>query len=135
MDIYQNEKLICIACEICRWHHERYDGKGYPDGLKGEQIPISAQIVALADAYDALINKRFYKESYSHEQAIKMILDGECGVFNPILIDCLVEAQGRIKEEIKVKNTKEYVQKVEKKSGRNRINISRNKKYVLKLKK
>ena len=95
-------------------HHERYDGKGYPDGLKGEQIPISAQIVALADAYDALINKRFYKESYSHEQAIKMILDGECGVFNPILIDCLVEAQGRIKEEIKVKNTKEYVQKVEK---------------------
>lgn len=135
LDIYQNEKLIRIACEICRWHHERYDGKGYPDGLKGEQIPISAQIVALADAYDALINKRFYKESYSHEQAIKMILDGECGVFNPILIDCLVEAQGRIKEEIKVKNTKEYVQKVEKKSGRNRINISRNKKYVLKLKK
>ena len=65
--------LVKVAAEICRWHHERYDGKGYPDGLKGEEIPISAQVVALADVYDALTSKRCYKDAYSHEQSLKHI--------------------------------------------------------------
>ena len=90
-----------IAGEICRWHHERWDGHGYPDGLIGEQIPIAAQVVALADVYDALVSKRVYKDAYSHEQAMKMILNGECGAFNPLLMEVLVEIQDKIKEEIR----------------------------------
>lgn len=89
--IDQNEKLMIVAHEICRHHHERYDGKGYPDGLKGEEIPISAQVVAMADVYDALTSERCYKNAFTHEEAIAMILRGECGAFNPILIQCLVE--------------------------------------------
>ena len=101
MGMYQNEKLIKIAYQICRWHHERYDGKGYPDGLTGEQIPIAAQVVSVADVYDALVSKRVYKDAYSHEQAMKMILNGECGAFNPLLMEVLVEIQDKIKEEIR----------------------------------
>lgn len=81
--------LIKIAMEVCRWHHERYDGNGYPDGLKGDEIPISAQVVALADVYEALISERCYKKAYSHEEAMRMILDGQCGAFNPVLLSCL----------------------------------------------
>ena len=77
IEMYQNEKLLQVAYQICRWHHERYDGKGYPDGLKGEEIPISAQVVAIADVYDALVGKRVYKKAFSHETAIHMILNGE----------------------------------------------------------
>ncbi len=84
LEYYKNEPLVRIAHDICRWHHERYDGKGYPDGLKGEEIPISAQVVALADVYDALISERVYKKAYSHEKAVEMILNGECGTFNPL---------------------------------------------------
>ncbi len=86
---YENEPLIRTAYEICRWHHERYDGRGYPDGLKGDEIPISAQIVALADVYDALTSDRCYKKAYSHETAVQMIQDGQCGAFHPLLLDCL----------------------------------------------
>ena len=100
LDVYRNEELVKTARDICRWHHERYDGKGYPDGLKGDEIPISAQVVSLADVYDALVSKRVYKKSFTHEQAMKMILNGECGQFNPILLECLVDIQGRIKEEM-----------------------------------
>ena len=100
LDVYRNEELVKTARDICRWHHERYDGKGYPDGLKGDEIPISAQVVSLADVYDALVSKRVYKKSFTHEQAMKMILNGECGQFNPILLKCLVDIQGRIKEEM-----------------------------------
>lgn len=100
MDYYQDEKLIKIAYEICRWHHERYDGKGYPDRLEGEKIPISAQVVSIVDVYDALVSKRVYKEAYSHEKAIQMIQDGECGAFNPILLECLLDIQDKIKNEI-----------------------------------
>ena len=89
LEHYKDEKMIKIAYQICRWHHERYDGKGYPDGLTGEQIPIAAQVVSVADVYDALVSKRVYKDAYSHEQAMKMILNGECGTFNPILLECL----------------------------------------------
>ena len=84
--------LFKIARDICRWHHERWDGSGYPDGLMCDEIPISAQIVALADVYDALTSIRCYKGAYKHDTAIKMILSGECGAFNPILLDCLVRA-------------------------------------------
>ena len=89
IETYRDEPLVRAAHDICRWHHERYDGRGYPDGLKGDDIPISAQIVALADVYDALVSKRTYKRAFPHEQAIEMILNGECGAFHPILLDCL----------------------------------------------
>lgn len=95
---YQDEPLVKTAREICRWHHERYDGRGYPDGLKGEDIPISAQVVSLADVYDALVSKRVYKASYSHEKAMQMILNGECGAFNPLLLTCLKDIEGEIQE-------------------------------------
>ena len=95
-----NEPLIKVASQICRWHHERYDGKGYPDGLKGDEIPISAQIVSLADVYDALTSERVYKKAFSHEKTIEMIQAGQCGVFNPILIECLVDIQEDVKREL-----------------------------------
>ena len=98
LKMYQGEILLEVAYQICRWHHERYDGKGYPDGLVGEKIPISAQVVSLADAYDALISDRVYKKAYSHEQAVKMILNGECGAFNPVLLECLTDIQDHLKE-------------------------------------
>ena len=98
LEMYHDEEMMKYAYEICRWHHERYDGKGYPDGLVGEEIPISAQVVSLADAYDALISDRVYKKAYSHEQAVKMILNGECGAFNPVLLECLTDIQDHLKE-------------------------------------
>ena len=101
MDFPQDHPLVHTAWEICRWHHERYDGKGYPDGLKGEEIPISAQVVSLADVYDALVSDRVYKKAYSHEKAMEMILNGECGAFNPILLECLLDIQDRIKRKVK----------------------------------
>lgn len=100
MERYKDEPLIYIAYQICRWHHERYDGKGYPDGLVGDEIPISAQIVSLADVYDALISERAYKKSFTHERAIEMILGGECGIFNPILIECFMEIEQKIKQKM-----------------------------------
>ena len=93
LPMYEDEPLMKVAYQICRWHHERYDGKGYPDGLKGEEIPISAQVVALADVYDALTSERVYKKAYSHEEAVQMICNGECGTFNPLLLECLCEIQ------------------------------------------
>lgn len=92
--------LIKVASQICRWHHERYDGRGYPDGLKGDEIPISAQIVSLADVYDALTSERVYKKAFSHEKTMEMIQTGQCGTFNPILIECLVDIQDDIKREL-----------------------------------
>lgn len=94
-------RFFRTAREICRWHHERWDGGGYPDGLKGEQIPISAQVVSLADTYDALTSERVYKSALPHERAMEMILHGECGEFNPLLIECLKESSDRIAEEVK----------------------------------
>lgn len=97
---FQDEPLIKVSREITRWHHERYDGRGYPDGLKGDEIPISAQVVSLADVYDALTSERVYKPAYSHEKAVEMITNGECGAFNPLLLECLVEAQDTIRQEM-----------------------------------
>lgn len=90
----KDEPMLEIAAKICRSHHERYDGKGYPDGLSGEEIPIAAQVVALADVYDALVSKRVYKEVYSGEKALDMILSGECGSFNPLIVECLCDISG-----------------------------------------
>ena len=96
----QEEPLVKVSYEICRWHHERWDGRGYPDGLKGEEIPIAAQVVALADVYDALTSVRCYKKAYSHETAVKMILHGECGQFNPILLECFIAIEAELKEDL-----------------------------------
>ena len=90
--------LLEYAYQIARWHHERWDGKGYPDGLKGDDIPIAAQVVSVADVYDALTSVRVYKDAIPHQEAIQMILDGKCGQFNPLLLDCLLEVQDRIAE-------------------------------------
>ena len=76
-----------VSHEICRHHHERFDGKGYPDGLVGDAIPLSAQLVAVADVYDALVNERCYKDAFSPEEAFHMIVNGECGVFSPRLME------------------------------------------------
>lgn len=93
-----NEEYIHYCYDICRYHHERYDGKGYPDGLKGSAIPLSAQVVSIADVYDALVNKRVYKDAYSHLQAVKMIVGGECGTFSPTLLEGFIEASSEFKE-------------------------------------
>ena len=98
--IDQENPLVKNACEICRWHHERYDGKGYPDGLKGDEIPISAQVVALADVYDALTSDRVYKKGFDHETAINMIVEGKCGAFNPILLECLCDGSNELKARV-----------------------------------
>ena len=114
LDMYRNEKLLKFAYEICRWHHERYDGKGYPDGLVGEEIPISAQVVSLADVYDALVSERVYKKAFSHEKALEMIQNGECGIFNPLLLQCMTEAQDKLKTMMEVaENELKGVEKTE----------------------
>ena len=97
---YQEERILQIAIEICRWHHERYDGKGYPDGLVGDEIPISAQLVSIADVYDALTSERVYKKAFSHEKAMQMIREGECGAFNPLLLSCLEEIADELQAEM-----------------------------------
>ena len=94
----RNEPIVKVSAEICRWHHERWDGRGYPDGLKGDDIPISAQVVALADVYDALTSKRCYKDGFPHEKALEMILNGECGAFNPLVLQCLKDLEADLKE-------------------------------------
>lgn len=94
------EPMLATAVQICRWHHERYDGGGYPDGLSGDNIPIAAQVVSIADVYDALVCRRVYKEAYSGEKALDMILSGECGSFNPILLECLCDISSKLIEDI-----------------------------------
>ncbi len=96
VELFREDPMIQLARNVCRWHHERYDGKGYPDGLEGDEIPLSAQIVSLADIYDALTSERCYKKAFTHEKAMSMILDGECGTFNPVLIDCMANLYNHI---------------------------------------
>ena len=100
LENFNEQPLLQTAYEIARWHHERWDGRGYPDGLKGDAIPISAQLVALADVYDALTSERCYKKAFSHEKAVQMILNGECGAFNPLLLQCLTDMQTDLKVEL-----------------------------------
>lgn len=90
-----SEEYARASYEICRHHHERYDGRGYPDGLLGENIPISAQLVAVADVYDALVNERVYKSAFSADKAFNMIINGECGTFSPKLMDCFTKCRDR----------------------------------------
>ena len=96
----QESPLVKTAYAICRWHHERWDGRGYPDGLKGEDIPIAAQVVAMADVYDALTSERCYKKAFGHDKAMEMILNGECGQFNPLLLECLTDTGARLHAEL-----------------------------------
>ncbi len=105
LPFHQDEPLVRVSYEICRWHHERYDRRGYPDGLKGDDIPISAQIVSIADVYDALTSERVYKKAFSHETAIKMILNNECGTFNPMLIECLTDIADTLPTELQKSNS------------------------------
>ena len=100
LENFNEQPLLQTAYEIARWHHERWDGRGYPDGLKGDEIPISAQLVALADVYDALTSERCYKKAFSHETAVQMILNGECGAFNPLLLQCLTDVQTDLKVQL-----------------------------------
>lgn len=116
----QNEPLVKIAREICRWHHERWDGRGYPDGLKGDEIPISAQVVSLADVYDALTSERCYKAALDHETALNMIVNGECGAFNPLLLECLMDGADQIKQAMQ--ETEEEKQKDAEQSQRQEAN-------------
>ena len=104
LDNFAEQPLLQTAYEIARWHHERWDGCGYPDGLKGDEIPISAQLVSLADVYDALTSERCYKKAFSHEEAMQMILNGECGAFNPLLLQCLTNIQSDLKVELQQHN-------------------------------
>lgn len=106
----KEEPLVKTAYEICRWHHERYDGGGYPDGLKGEEIPVSAQVVALADVYDPLTSERCYKDAYSHEKAIEMILAGQCGAFNPLMLECFLDISSSLKKKMGYKSKERYEQ-------------------------
>jgi len=114
----QEENEFYQYCsDICRYHHERYDGRGYPDGLKGDEIPISAQIVALADVYDALTSERCYKKAFSHDVAVQMILDGKCGSFNPMVLECLTDIADQLplelsQEEILDGNNRKSLQNV-----------------------
>lgn len=98
LPFHEDEIVVREARNICRWHHERWDGGGYPDGLVGDEIPLSAQVVSVADVYDALITERCYKSAYPHEKAIEMILGGECGCFNPVLLECLSELSNEIQD-------------------------------------
>ena len=100
LKMYQDEPLVKYGKEICLGHHERWDGQGYPNGLKEDEIPISAQVVSIADCYDALVGNRVYKPPFTHEEAIKMILTGQCGQFNPLLVECLSDIGDQLKLEV-----------------------------------
>lgn len=103
----QKDPLIKTAYEICRWHHERWDGRGYPDGLRKDEIPLSAQVVAMADVYDALTSERCYKKAIPHEEAIEMIIQGKCGEFNPLIKEALLD----IEKELKTMNKRNIEEK------------------------
>lgn len=90
-----------ISYDIIRHHHEKYDGCGYPDGLKGDEIPLPAQLVSVADVYDALVNERCYKDAYSTDEAFRMIVNGECGVFSPRLMEVFRNVRDRFEELVK----------------------------------
>lgn len=100
LEYVQDRESFSYCYEICRHHHERWDGRGYPDGLAGNRIPIWSQAVSLADVYEALISERVYKAAYSHAEARAMILNGACGVFNPLILDCFLAVEERLAAEV-----------------------------------
>jgi putative two-component system response regulator len=91
-----SEEYKRVGMEISRYHHERYDGNGYPEGLVGDEIPISAQLVSVADVYDALVHERVYKNAYPKDRAFRMIINGECGTFSPQMLECLRNCRERM---------------------------------------
>ena len=101
MGVYKDEDLVKYAYQICRWHHERYDGKGYPDGLVGEKIPIASQVVSLADVYERLISGEKTGSPVSEKEAIESVIQGKQGAFNPILLECLAEIKDKLQENVK----------------------------------
>lgn len=103
-----DDDFALVARQICRHHHERYDGKGYPDGLVGEDIPIAAQVVSLADVYDALVTDRVYKAAYTPEVAYNMIQNGECGTFSPKILKCFEKLRVQF-EEVRKTNQEEII--------------------------
>lgn len=106
----EDSEFYTYCYDICRYHHERYDGNGYPDKLAGEDIPIWAQVVSIVDVYDALVSKRVYKMPYAVDEASRMIHDGECGVFSPKILDCFDLAREELfalSEEISFADDKE----------------------------
>ena len=105
IQFFKNEPLMKYAYEICRWHHERWDGHGYPDGLIENAIPISAQVVSVADVYDALTSERCYKKAFTHEKALEMIRNNECGVFNPLLLESLNDVADILPKELNDQRT------------------------------
>ena len=123
---HKDSELVKLGYQICRWHHERYDGRGYPDGIKGDDIPIAAQVVAMADVYDALTSERCYKPKIEPDKAVDMIMNGECGQFNPLLTECLLEILPRLKTELNVmsigNNTEEKLQETVKQILKNDSN-------------
>lgn len=98
LDIVQDNEQLQASYDICRYHHERSDGKGYPDGLRGDEIPLSAQLVAVVDVYDALVSERVYKKAFDKDTAYHMIMDGKCGSFEPKILKCMEYARTRIEE-------------------------------------
>jgi putative two-component system response regulator len=96
----EDNEFFRYCYDICRYHHERYDGNGYPDKLKGNQIPIWAQVVSIVDVFDALVSKRVYKQAYPVQEAEAMIMRGECGVFSPDLLDCFKLAKQELRHAI-----------------------------------
>lgn len=106
-DFVEHNPMFNYARRICRWHHERWDGQGYPDGLSGDDIPICAQVVSIADVYDALTSERVYKPAFTHEQALNMIFRGECGQFNPELLEALREVADTLSERIMAKASRQ----------------------------
>lgn len=106
-DLIAHNPMFNYARQICRWHHERFDGRGYPDGLVGDSIPICAQVVSLADVYDALTSVRVYKPAYSHEKALEMIFNGECGQFNPEVLDAMREAADTLRDRIEQNSSRQ----------------------------
>lgn len=108
IQVDQDQKLLRYAHDICLYHHERYDGSGYPDGLVGEEIPLAAQVVSLADVYDALTSKRAYKDAFSHEKAVAMIVGGECGAFNPILLRAFAEISDKLLIDLNFNSIEDY---------------------------
>lgn len=99
LNLHQDEEQRQYCMDISRNHHERWDGNGYPDHLKGDEIPIWSQVVSVVDVYDALVSPRVYKAAFSHDTAVHMILNGECGCFNPELLECLLECKDRLRRE------------------------------------
>lgn len=110
LSFHQDKPLLKTAYEICLWHHERYDGRGYPHRLKGDDIPIAAQVTALADVYDALTGERVYKHAIPHEEALRMIVNGECGIFNPILLECLLDIADNLHSDLR-RETQKHLDK------------------------